>query len=111
MANALVEKIRRARERSVKVGERTVTIRRPTDAEALQMQGKGWLDFVLRFVVGWDFQELDLIPGGDAKAVEFDKDLWTEWISDHPDHWEAIATAVMNAYGDHAKAREGDAKN
>ena len=111
MANTLVEKIRRGRERSLKVGERTITIRRPTDAEALQLQGKGPLNFVLGFVCGWDFQEIDLIPGGDAKAVEFEGDLWAEWISDHPEHWEPIALAIMNAYGEHTKAREGEAKN
>jgi hypothetical protein len=111
MSKLLIEKLLRARESDVEAGGHHFTIRRPTDADALGMQGKGPIDFVTRFVVGWDLVELDVIPGGGAEKVPFDADLWAAWIVDHPELWEALGVAIVDAYRNHATSREVAEKN
>ena len=111
MSRALLERMQRARERELDVGGHKFVIRRPTDADALGMQGKPPLDFVTRFVVGWNLTELDIAPGGNAEPAAFDPEVWASWVADRPDLWEPIATAVLTAYGEHVKQREEAAKN
>jgi len=111
MSKALIEKIRRARELKVPVNGKNYTIRRPTDAEAVEMPSTRAFDFVCAFVVGWDLVELDLIPGGGPEAVPFDADLWREWVADHPDLWQPLAMAMKDAYIAHVKERGEDEKN
>lgn len=111
MSKALIDKIRRARESGVSADGRTYTVRRPTDAEALEMQGKAPLEFVRRFVVGWNVTEADLVPGGGSEVVPFSADLWCEFVEDRPQIWEPLATAILEGYTAHVKQREVDEKN
>ncbi len=111
MSKALIEKLQRAREFNVKVGERTFTVRRPTDAEALEMQGEAALGFVKRFVCGWDLGEIDIVPGGTPEKVPFTRALWEEWIVDQPDLWEPLGMAVVDAYLKHTQQRGEAEKN
>lgn len=111
MSKALLDKLQRARERGVTVGDRTYTIRRPTDADALGMQGLGPLDFVRKFVVGWDLAEVDVVPGGGPEKVPFSGELWAAWVGDHPEVWEPLATAIVDDYKAHVEARESAGKN
>jgi hypothetical protein len=111
MSKALIEKLLRSRESGVKVGERTFTIRRPTDADAITMRDLAPLDFVRRFVVGWDLVELDVIPGGTGERIDFHSELWGEWVVDHPELWTPLATAIIEAYAAHAEARKDAEKN
>lgn len=107
----LIAKIRAARETRVPVDGRVYTVRRPTDAEAMDLAGVGGLELVRRFVVGWDMTELDLIPGGGPEPVEFDPLLWDVWIQDRPELWGPLTDAILKAYQEHARAREDAAKN
>lgn len=110
--SALADKIRRARETKVEAGGREFTIRRPTDAEAMEFGQDGGikpLDLVCRFTVGWNLTELDLIPGGVGVAVEFDAEAFREWAADQPETLSALSTAVVQAYTAHA-AKRGDAE-
>jgi len=111
MSKALIEKLLRARESGVDAGGHRFTIRRPTDADALGMQGKGPLDFVTKFVIGWDLVELDILPGGGPEKVAFDSELWAAWIVDHPELWEPLGYAIVDAYRLHAEARGEAEKN
>lgn len=111
MSRALIDKLLRARERAVPVGRWNFTIRRPTDADALGMQDRTPLEFVTRFVVGWDLTELDVIPGGGPERVPFDPELWRAWVADRPEVWEPLAIAILDDYKRHVDAREADAKN
>lgn len=111
MSKALLEKMRKAREKRVDAAGHTFTILRPTDADAVAMAGRPPLEFVERFVVGWDMTELDLVPGGMAEPVAFDSGLWVAWVRDHPDVWDALGMAILDAYESHVKAREAAAKN
>lgn len=111
MSKALLEKLLRSRESGVVVDGHTFTIRRPTDEDALTLQGSGPLDFVKRFVVGWDLTELDIIPGGGPERVPFSTELWSAYVSDHPELWEPLATPIVEAYRTHAVGREEAEKN
>lgn len=107
--NPLIEKIRAARQKNIEAGGYTFTVRRPTDIEVLQMRGQNVRegDILKRFVVGWDnVKELDLIPGGTGMPVEFDSDLFIEWIADRPDLWAPIIAAVNDGYEQHQKDSE-----
>ena len=111
MSSALIAKLRKAREFAVEVGGFKFTARRPTDVDAIELVGIAPVDFVKRFVIGWNLTELDVIPGGGPEPVPFDQDLWSEWISDRPDLWEPLAVPIMDAYKRHVDEREAAAKN
>lgn len=107
----MLQKLIRSRERGVEVAGRTFTIRRPTDAEALAMEGRDPFDFVRRFVVGWDLTEGDVLPGGGPEKIAFDAELWAEWAADHPELWSPLALAIVDDFKRHVEEREGAEKN
>ena len=110
---SLIDKMRKAREIGIETAGRKFKIRRPTDEEAVRI-GQDNLDMVgivKRFTAGWDLAELDLIPGGGPEKVPFDADLFGEWVADHPEVWEPLASGIMAAYKEHADRREAAAKN
>ena len=111
---ALAEKIRKARQSAVSSCGHRFTIRRPTHLEVLELQqADGGLTIrnVLRFVVGWDLKESDLIPGGVGDPAPFDVEAFEEWAADHPDAWADIMKGVASAYQSHAAKLEEDAGN
>lgn len=113
MSKDLIERIRRARQSGVTVQGRSFTIRRPTDLEMHELNGK--IDqrlLLVRFVVDWGVMpEMDLVPGGGPDPVPFSTDLWAEWIADHPELWSDLSSAVVENYKAHKTALEGAAKN
>lgn len=113
MSQALIEKIRKARETQVTVGGHTYTVRRPTDEHAMRLHAEGANKFEVarQCAVGWDFGEIDLIPGGGPDPVPFSAGLWAEYLADHSDLWSPLAEAAMNAYRAHAGTLEEAAKN
>ena len=108
---SLLDKIRKARETGVEADGRKFTIRRPTDEEAMQFGKSGLLEIVKKFVIGWELVELDLIPGGGPEKVPFDPELFAEWVSDQPEVWEPLGTAILNAYKAHTDKRDAAVKN
>jgi hypothetical protein len=99
---SLIDKLRKARETAVEVDGFKFTIRRPTDQEAIGLRAVTFIEIAQKFVVGWSgVKEIDLIPGGDGAAVAFDPDLWQEWCADHPEFWQPISSAVLDAYQKH----------
>jgi hypothetical protein len=109
--SALADKIRKARESSVDAGGHRFTIRRPTDAEAMTLGEATIIDVARRFVVGWDLQEIDLIPGGNPVAAQFDAEAFGEWVSDQPETLGVLSTAIVSAYQAHAAKRSNAEKN
>jgi hypothetical protein len=109
--SALSEKILRARESDVPVGEFTFVIRRPTEVDMAGLRGCGASD-LLRFIVGWKkVREMDLIPGGDPHPAPFDPEACAVWLSDRPDLMVPVVEQVVQAYQDHQAARDGAKKN
>lgn len=114
MSANLIERIKKARQTTVQVGGITLTCRRPTDLEMLEMRlekvSQG--DILKRFVDGWaGVKEVDLVPGGGGEAVPFSAELFAEWVSDHPGSWNAITEAVVQGYKKHEEELEAAAKN
>jgi hypothetical protein len=110
----LIDRIKKARQTIVKVGEITLICRRPTDLEMLEMRqdkiSQG--DILKRFVDGWEgVTEVDLVPGGTSVAAPFSRELFAEWVSDHPESWAAITEAVVSEYKKHESELESAAKN
>ncbi|MCP4091419.1 MAG: hypothetical protein GY746_16760 [Gammaproteobacteria bacterium] len=106
--------MRKAREISIAVGDYIFLITRPTDIDAVSMSFddlKAGVVGVSSFVIGWEgVTELDLIPGGTADPVEFDADLFSEWIKDRPDLWQPLIDGVLDAYKSHRKRQEAQGK-
>lgn len=114
MSKDLIERLRRVRQTRVESGGRSFTIRRPTDLEMYEIGGRmDQRELLARFVVDWGvMSELDLgVPGGGPDPVPFSPDLWIEWIADHPEHWDDIGRAVIDAYKAHKASQEAAAKN
>ena len=114
MSRALVEKIKKQRELTVKVGAFTFTARRPTDVEAIALHRSdgAYSDIAADYVIGWSgVTELDVVRGGSSETLTWDRDLWREWCADRPDFWGPIASAVLDSYREHATRQEEVAKN
>jgi hypothetical protein len=111
MSKALLEKLRRSREFGVAINGNTFTVRRPTDADVVGMPQGNIIDYVHRFVVGWDLTELQVVAGGGPEPVPFDPILWAEWVDDQPDVWREIGAQIMEAYQKHRDEQEAAAKN
>jgi hypothetical protein len=90
--SALADKIRKARESEVPAGGFSFTVRRPTDAEAMNLGGVKPVELLVRFVVGWNLREI-------------------EWVSDQPEVMGTLSAAIVKAYEAHAAKREDAAKN
>lgn len=109
---SLIDKIKAARQSVVTVGALSYTITRPT---ALSLSA-GWesgfaKEAVLRrYVVGWNHQEIDLIPGGSPVLVPFETELFIEFVADLPETIGALLAAINDLYDSHNKASEIEEK-
>jgi len=106
---SLIDKIRKARQQTVEAGGFKFTIERPTDMQVIDLQQDNvrlrQSELLKRFIVGWEgVKETDIIPGGVGVEVEFDNDLFIEWIADKPNLWTPITDAITLSYQDHIKA-------
>jgi len=113
MAGDLLQRIRKARESTVKVDKFVFTIRRPTDAEAANVfsSGPSVVDIAKDYTVGWsNVKDSDLVPSGGSDDVKFDSELWGEWVSDRPDFWEPIFNAIVGVYTRHQDELEKSGK-
>ncbi len=129
----LIEKLKKSREKNVVIDGHTFTIARPTPMQALEWLGnvdvnttKAWFDSnfalssaswreaawyaIAHFVVDWDLQEIDLIPGGTGASVAFDVELLHEWLLDNPAVLNQLALAVYEAWIVYLQQREDDEK-
>lgn len=113
MSQILIEKIRAARQQTVTVDGVVFTVRRPTDLETLQWSAGGLEqgEILRRFVIGWEgVKEADLINGGTPKPVEFDSELFMEWVADRPQTWAPLIEAITQAYREHQAQLEATLK-
>ena len=110
--SALLDKIRKARESVVTIGDWRFTVRRPTDVEVMDLLGNVTVAALIPFVVGWEgVKELDLIAGGDPHPLAFDAAVCAEWLADRPDLLRPLAEAIMDGYARHVAALEAATKN
>lgn len=108
---AALDKRLKAREMVVDLLGHRYTLRRPTAKQRIDAAGGTRLDLARACVVGWDLTGLDLLPGGDALPMPFDRDLWDDWLDDAPDLWLPLIEAVEDLIARHDAALEAAAKN
>lgn len=109
----LVTKIRQSRETIVEVDGKKFTIRRPSEAEQITLfkqDGISSLDLVRLFVVGWDLQEIDLISGGSPVSVDFNAEVWAEYVNDKPSLWVPLSDAITQSILSHREKVESAVK-
>lgn len=116
-AETLIAKMRRAREVQAEALGHRFTLRVPTDgemqdfSESLAGARLTFRRIVARFTVGWNFVELDLVPGGISQPVEFDGDLFSEWLGDHLEAVEPLFRQLSEAMARRKGTLEDAEKN
>lgn len=102
-----LEKMAAARRSNLPVGSHSLTITRPSPWDVLTAQAEGKrldIEWAASYVVGWDFTEADLLPGGDPEPVEFNAKAFLLWIKDEPKLWKPLVDGIKDAYQQHEKA-------
>lgn len=110
--SALLEKVRKSRESKLTVGAWTFTIKRPTDSEFVEHQQLRSYELARLYVIDWaGVTEADMVKGGASDDVQFSRDLWIEFVNDHPELWDQIFDEILNAYRGHMENRLAAKKN
>lgn len=136
---SLIEKLKKARQSNVEVEGRTFTITRPTPMQAMEwlvglggvalsqdelklffeqhfsLHNETWRNLataaIERFVIDWPgLQEIDLIPGGVAIPVAFDRDLFLLWVQDYPAIVTGLGYHIFESWLNYLAAQDADEK-
>lgn len=111
--SALGEKIRKQREFKHDVQGVTFICRRPSRVQWVRLAANEAtiVDIAREFVVGWEgVSEATFIRSGRSDEIDFDKDVWSEWLDDTPDLWE-IGAEIQRRYIKSAEDKEEREKN
>lgn len=129
---ALVAALRRSREKTVELeGEwkgLKVRFLRPPESEFSKMlvpidpknpdpTSHEWsvgIEQVQQYVIGWEgFTEATILGAtvGSSDPLDFDRELWSEWVADKVDVIAAVARAILDAVVKHITEREAAGKN
>lgn len=114
MTETVLERLRKSRQASVKIGALEFTVRRPTDEEAFahfRTETPVTAELLSRFLVNWNLSDKDIVEGGSKDKVPFEAELAREWLADHAEHWPPLLEKITELYQEHAKAREVAPKN
>jgi hypothetical protein len=111
--SALAEKLRKARTLKVEVDGFTFYVLRPTPLEFNEkLRGENSARGMLTLVIGWDgVSELSMFDGGAPHPLPFDPVACAEWLSDRPDLFKAVSSAVVEGYEAYLQKQEGELKN
>jgi hypothetical protein len=128
--SVLIDKLKKSRRNDVTVEGKTFTIRRPTRMEAMDWLGdldadaykrffeqqfslsdKQWKalawEGLRRFVDDWPgMQEIDIIPGGVGAPLPFDRDLFLDWVQDHPAIITQLGYQILMAWMQYLQTQE-----
>lgn len=91
-----------------------VRFRRPLEAEMHRFVAGVTVEHVCEYVTEWrGFSEATLLGAavGASDAIEFDRELWAEWVRDKSDVCAAVAKALAQTMQQHLEARQAAAKN
>lgn len=93
---------------------RRVQFARPPETEMHRLVDGIFVEQVIEYVRAWDgFTEATILGAaiGSSDSVEFSRELWAEYVSDHAEEVAKVAKGIAEAVRDHLKAREATAKN
>lgn len=87
--------------------EWSVQFRRPQESKMPQMLNGVTVDHVIELAVDWkDVTPADLIgAAGGSDPLEFDRELWDDWVRDNIDVIKQCATAIAEKISEHIKRR------
>lgn len=97
---SLAEKIRKSRRVEVNINGMTFYGRRPTEQEfgSLSINNMMSYDVCKMFIDGWkNVREVDIVSDGGGDIVEYDKDVFDEWIVDDHVIANEISGKLLNA--------------
>lgn len=109
----LSEKMRKAREKIVEVGQFKFNVLRPTDLDLMRFNKNNDAQQLMEsIVVGWDgVTGLDLCPSGDANPVPFDAEACAEWLACRADLLAPVFDDAMGRYKQYKAELGESAKN
>lgn len=115
MSKELVAQILAQRESRLELQPgKSVVVRRPSEYEMVAPKSGTSLDFILRYVVGWDgYTEADLLGQavGSDQPVGWDPAVFAVYLTDRMADIRAIDTHLGGLITAYAKQRESVAKN
>ncbi len=112
MSQALIAKMRNAREQTVDVGGFRFVVRRPTEMDMIEWGEQTMGREALKHVVGWSgVKESDVLPNGDPEPLEYDAEVAEEWLTDRLDLLAPLTEKVVGSFRDHVAKREAAEKN
>lgn len=91
-----------------------VQVRRPLEAELYKFSAGVTAEHVCEFVTAWKgFTEADILgPSvGASDPLEFDAELWSEWVRDNAGYVQAIAAGIRDLIQQHLEKVGAAAKN
>lgn len=109
MKTVTLERFKKSRQTTVSASGFDFVIARPTpfDIETARANNGFDIHFLCRFVVGWSgVKESDLLPGGDPEPVDFNGELFEEWVKERPELWDPLINGVIDTYNAHFRDRE-----
>lgn len=109
----LLRRMRKSREFTVDIGKFKFTVLRPTNTDMYEAGQTGMtpIEFARKFVVGWSgVTEADVVPQGTTDTLEFDADVWSAWLDDHPEFWGPIGDGIIAAFQKHKDRQEAAEK-
>jgi len=114
MSELIVKRQQAARKIKAVSNGHTVFFLRPRPGDLAKRSGDDLhpLSLLSDFAIDWDgFTEANLFPSGGPEEVEFEKDIWINWLYEHDETWEDFASALTDAMDRHKTALEDSAKN
>lgn len=113
--SALLQARHKASLTKVQFGDVWLTIRRPTDLEASEMQYYSVREAVrgiAKFVENWEgVTELDIAPGGSDSPAKFTDKLFVAWLDDQPEIWSPLIDKTKGLYEQYRQKKEDSKKN
>lgn len=102
---SLIERLKKQRELVLDVDEFKFTLSRPTDLDIIELRGQDLpqSQILKRYVKDWGgMTEAQIIPGGTPEKIEFDSELFIEWIADKPNLIRSLVHEIVTAYQTHS---------
>lgn len=81
--------------------------RRPPESQLPSLMGGVTVEHVVSLAVGWKGVTPSKLlgPAGGSDELEFDRELWGEWVRDHVDHVSQCATEIARRITEHLEKR------
>jgi len=112
--SALSNRMKKARQSPFEIGGYTFIILRPTVYEMVRYKEEGGTPYKLadECVVDWKgVHECDIIEGGAAEEIPFDRDTWSSWLQEKGEWWAPIGLRVIQVFNEYVERTEAATKN